>query len=339
MPHYASIARVCQNRPMMPIRVPVLVVGAVLLAAAAALYAADFDVEGHRGARGLAPENTLAAFERALALGVTTLEADLAVTRDDVVVVSHNPRLNADLTRDASGRWLAAEGPAIRSLMLAEVQRYDVGRTNPASKYGQGFPSQQPRDGERIPTLDALLALAARSDRPVRLNIETKITPDQPDDAPAPDAFVALVAARVRAAGLSSRVTLQSFDWRTLVAAQRLAPELKRACVTQETANSNNVAARDGRASPWTAGFDLRDAGGSVPRLAKNAGCHVWSPFHRNATPERIAEAHALGLEVLPWTVNDPADMRRLIESGVDGLISDYPDRLLEVLRSTPPRR
>jgi glycerophosphoryl diester phosphodiesterase len=324
---------------MMSPRIPALAAAIAIAVATCDVSAAAFDVEGHRGARGLAPENTIAAFERALALGVTTLEADLAVTRDDVVVVSHNPRLNPELTRDASGRYLAGEGPPIRSLTLAEVLRYDVGRTDPASKYGQGFPMQTPRDGERIPTLDALLALAARSDRPVRLNIETKITPDQPDDAPAPDQFVALVAARVRAAALSSRVTLQSFDWRTLVAAQRLAPELKRACLTQETSNSNNVAARDGRASPWTAGFDLRDAGGSVPRLVKSAGCHVWSPFHRNATPERIAEAHALGLEVLPWTVNDPADMRRLIESGVDGLISDYPDRLLEVLRDVTPRR
>ena len=332
MPHYAFIGGVCQNRRMTRTRRWLLLAGAALLAAPIAAHAADFDVEGHRGARGLAPENTVAAFTRAVALGVTTLEADLAVTRDDVVVVSHNPRLNPDITRDGSGRWLAAEGPAIRSLTLAELARYDVGRTDPASKYGQGLPSQQPQDGERIPTLDALLALAARSDRPVRLNIETKISPDQPGDAPPPDEFVALVAARVRAAGLSSRVTLQSFDWRTLVAAQRLAPDLRRACLTQETTGTNNVASRDGRASAWTAGFDLRDAGGSVPRLVKSAGCHVWSPFHRNATPERIAEAHALGLEVLPWTVNDVADMRRLIAAGVDGLISDYPDRLRAVV-------
>ena len=147
---------------MMIRRILALVAGFAVALATCNATAATFDVEGHRGARGLAPENTLAAFERAVALGVTTLEADLAVTRDDVVVVSHNPRLNPDVTRDASGRWLAAEGPAIRSLTLAELARYDVGRTDPASKYGQGFPAQQPRDGERIPTLDALLALAAR---------------------------------------------------------------------------------------------------------------------------------------------------------------------------------
>jgi glycerophosphoryl diester phosphodiesterase len=302
-------------------------------------HAAPFDVEGHRGARGLAPENTITAFKRALALGVTTLEADLAVTRDDVVVVSHNPRLNPEITRDADGRFLATEGPPIRSLTRAELDRYDVGRMDPQSKYAKGFPTQQPQDGERIPTLDALLALAKAGDRPVRLNIETKISPDAPGDTPDPETFVALVAARVRAAGLESRVTLQSFDWRTLVVAQRLAPEIRRACLTQETAGTNNVEARDGKPSRWTAGFDLREVGGSVPRLAKAAGCHVWSPFHRNATPERIAEAHALGLEVLPWTVNDPADMRRLIDAGVDGLISDYPDRLLDVLGATPARR
>jgi glycerophosphoryl diester phosphodiesterase len=313
-----------------PLAAVAALVAALTLVAAA--RGAPFDVEGHRGARGLAPENTLAAFRRALALGVTTLEADLAVTRDDVVVVSHNPRLNPDITRDAAGRWLVGEGPAIRSLTLAELQRFDVGRLDPASKYAQGFPAQEPQDGERIPTLDALLALAKASERPVRLNIETKISPEQPGDTPDAETFVALVAARVRAAGLASRVTLQSFDWRTLVAARRLAPELRRACLTQETAGTDNVAARDGKPSAWTAGFDLRDVGGSVPRLVKAAGCDVWSPFHRNATPERIVEAHALGLEVLPWTVNDPADMRRLIDAGVDGLISDYPDRLLGVV-------
>jgi glycerophosphoryl diester phosphodiesterase len=128
------------------------------------------------------------------------------------------------------------------------------------------------------------------------------------------------------------RVTLQSFDWRTLVAARRLVPALRTACLTIETDNSNNVAARDDRASAWTAGLDLGQYEGSVPRLVKAAGCAIWSPFHRNATDARVAEAHALGLTVLPWTVNDVADMRRLIAAGVDGLISDYPDRLREVV-------
>jgi len=307
--------------------------GAAFCAAGlAACTSQAFDVEGHRGARGLAPENTLAAFRLALSLRVTTIETDLAVTRDDVVVISHNPRLNPDITRDATGGFLAAEGPAIRTLTLAELARYDVGRLNPGAAYAKQMPQQRPVDGERIPTLDALLELARASDYPVRLNIETKISPDQPDDSPDPETFAARVLERVERAGMLGRVTLQSFDWRTLVAARRLAPTVRTACLTIETANTDNVAARDDRPSAWTAGRDLRQFDGSVPRLVKDAGCDVWSPYFRNATDARIREAHALGLTVLPWTVNDVAEMRRLIAAGVDGLISDYPDRLRSVV-------
>lgn len=300
---------------------------ALALAALTSLPAAAFDVEGHRGARGLAPENTLAAFRTALAIGVTTIETDLAVTRDGVVVISHNPRLSGDITRDADGRFLAGEGPRIHDLTYAELARYDIGRLNPQSSYGRQFPQQRASDGERFPRLDEVFELVKTSGKPVKLNIETKLTPDRPEDAPAPDAFARLVLERVRAAGMTDRVTIQSFDWRTLAAMKKLAPEVRTSCLTIETGNSNNVEPRDGHASAWTAGFDLRTAG-TVPRLVKTAGCDVWSPFFRNVTRERIDEAHALGLAVLPWTVNEPADIERLIDAGVDGLISDYPDRL-----------
>lgn len=305
---------------------------ALLVASTLATAAHGFDVQGHRGARGLAPENTLAAFRTALALGVDTLETDLAVTRDGVIVISHNPRLNPDITRDADGRFLTAEGPPIHDLTLAELGRYDVGRLNPQSQYAAQFPDQKPQDGERFPTLAALFDLVKASGRPVALNIETKIDPGRPSDTPPPEEFARRVVDAVRASGLAARVTIQSFDWRTLVEVKRIAPQLRTACLTQETQSSNNVASRDGRASPWTAGLDLRAVDGSVPRLAKAAGCDIWSPLFRNATPDRIKEAHALGLTVLPWTVNDVADMERLIDAGVDGLISDYPDRLRAVV-------
>lgn len=300
--------------------------------AALAWCAVAFDLEGHRGARGLAPENTLAAFRRALAVGVTTLETDLAVTRDDVLVISHNPMLSRDLVRDADGRWLSADGPTIRSLTLEALQRYDIGRIDPASAYARQFPEQRGVDGERFPTLVDVFALVKSHEKPVRLNIETKIDPTRPDDTVDPTTFATLVVEAIRKARMEDRVTVQSFDWRTLVAVKRLAPGIPTACLTMRTADHDTVKPSATGASAWTAGFDLRDVGGSVPRLVKAAGCDVWSPFHRNATPERIVEAHALGLEVLPWTVNDPADMRRLIDAGVDGLISDYPDRLLGVV-------
>ena len=291
-----------------------------------------FDLEGHRGTRGLAPENTLAAFRRALEIGVTTIETDMAVTSDDVVVISHDPFLNPYLVRDPNGHWLASPGPPIRTLTLAELRRYDIGRINPTSQYARQFPNQQAVDGERFPKLSELFDLAKTSGKPVRFNIETKITPTSGADTPDPAEFARLVVAAVRAADVSKRVTVQSFDWRTLLEVKRIAPEIETACLTIQTKDNDTVSSPDGGPSPWHAGIALRDHGGSLPAVVKAAGCGTWSMFWRNLTPKDLAAAHALGLKVLPWTVNERGDMRSLIELGVDGIITDYPDRLREVM-------
>ena len=292
-----------------------------------------FDLEGHRGTRGLAPENTLAAFRRALDIGVATIETDLGMTKDGVVVISHNPNLNPDLVRDSDGHWLAGPGPQIRALTFAELRRYDIGRINPVSQYARSFPEQRASDGERFPKLSELFDLAKASGKPVRFNIETKITPTSGANTPDPATFARLVLAVVREANVADRVTLQSFDWRTLIEMKRLAPEIETSCLTIQTANDNTVQqAADGGPSPWHAGFALRDHGGSLPALVKAAGCGTWSMFWRNLTSKDLTEAHALGLKVLPWTVNERDQMRSLIDLGVDGIITDYPDRLREVM-------
>ena len=171
------------------------------------LAASAFDLQGHRGARGLAPENTLAAFETALRVGVTTLELDLAMTADDVLVVSHDRRLNPDHTRGPDGKFLDREGPPIRSLTLAELQRYDVGRLKPGSAYAASLPEQRAVDGARIPALTELFDLVRRlgADH-VRFNIETKITPTSGAETPDPETFAAAFAKAVREAGLTARV-------------------------------------------------------------------------------------------------------------------------------------
>jgi glycerophosphoryl diester phosphodiesterase len=298
----------------------------------AALPASAFDLEGHRGTRGLAPENTLAAFRRALAIGVTTLETDLGVTRDGVLVISHERFLNPDLVRTPDGQWLPEKGPAIHMLTLAELARYDIGRTNPSTRYAQQFPEQQAVDGEQFPTLRQVFELAKAHPAPVHLNIETKLDPTHPDDTVDPATFARLVVDAVHEAHFENRVSVQSFDWRTLRELKKLDASIATACLTIETNDSDNVKPSAGGASVWTAGLDLRDYEGSVPRLAHAAGCTIWSPLARNVTPATIAEAHALKMQVLPWTVNDPATMARLIEQGVDGLITDYPDRLRKVM-------
>lgn len=292
-----------------------------------------FDLQGHRGARGLAPENTLAAFARALSLGVTSLELDTVVTADGVVVVSHDALLNPELTRDAEGRWLEAPGPAIFGLTAEALRRYDVGRARPGSRTALAFPDQAPSDGARIPALAEVLALAALGgNASLRFNVETKIDPRYPQRSPGPEAFAEAVIAVVREAGVAQRTTLQSFDWRTLRHAARVAPELGRACLTIQQDEEDNVQVGRGGAPATLAGLDADDFGGSLPRLVQAASGTVWSPFHRDLDAARLAEAHALGLPVVVWTVNDPAEMRRLVELGVDGIITDYPDRLRAVL-------
>ena len=286
-----------------------------------------FDLEGHRGARGLAPENTLAAFRRALDIGVTTIETDVAVTKDGVPVISHDPHLNPDLVRDEAGKWLAERGPSIHSLTLAELRRYDIGRTNPQSRYAQDFREQRPSDGERFPTLRDLLALVRDSGKPVRLAIETKLTPDNSGDTVDPVTYVRVIVDALREANLVDRASMLSFDWRTLRVLRDVAPDIPTTCLTIESQSMNTVApAADGK-SPWHAGLALRDYC-SVPALVAAAGCTTWSMFWRNLTPALVQEAHGKGLKLLPWTVNNPSDMERLIEMGVDGIITDYPDRL-----------
>lgn len=289
--------------------------------------AAAFDVQGHRGARGLAPENTLTAFRTALELGVSTLELDVGLTSDGHVVITHDRTLNADITRDARGQWLPGPGPAVHSLTLAELQAYDVGRMKPGSRYADGFPVQQAAEGERIPTLAALFELLkARGDSRTRLNIETKLSPLAPTETATPEAMVDAMLAVIHRHGMAARVSIQSFDWRTLRLVQQRAPSIT------TVALSSRSTLQDGGGA-WTVGLRLAEHGNSVPRLVKALGAPVWSPNHADLTQPLVAEAHALGLKVIPWTVNAPEAIERLIEWKVDGLISDHPERVLQALR------
>jgi glycerophosphoryl diester phosphodiesterase len=292
-----------------------------------------FDLQGHRGARGLAPENTLAGFTRALAIGVTTLELDCGVTKDGVVVVSHDRVLNPDHTRDAAGNFLAAPGPAIVDLTYEELRQFDVGRIRPGSEYAAAFPEQVPADGERIPRLADVFALVAASgNRDVRFNIETKIDPAHPEQTVSPLAFARALAAVIQDAGMTARVTVQSFDWRTLRLLGALAPGIGLVALTDQQEGEDTIEIANPGPSPWLGELDVDDHGGSVPKLVQALGAKTWSPHARDLTPALVAEAHSLGLAVVPWTVNDPADMTAAIALGIDGLITDYPDRLRTVL-------
>ena len=295
-------------------------------------HAHAFDLQAHRGGRGLLPENTLAAFENAIRMGVTTIELDIAITADGVPVISHDAALRFEITRDADGKWLSERGPLIKSLTLAQVQTYDVGRISPASKYARDFPDQQPRDGQRIPTLAALFKLVNElGANDVHFDIETKINPHDPEKTLAPKPFVNTMLKVIRDAGMTRRVMVQSFDWRTLELLHELEPGLRTVYLTVESPEFHTL--KDGA---WNAGRLLNDYGGSIPRMvrasAEKATGVIWAPNFRNLTVATLKEAHELGLKVIPWTVNQNAAMEQLIDWGVDGIITDYPDRLREVM-------
>ena len=267
------------------------------------LPAMAIDLQGHRGARGLLPENTLPSFERAIALGVTTLEMDVGVTRDGVVVVHHDRALNPDLARGPDGQYVRAPTPTIHSLGFEELQRYDVGRLRPGSEYASRFPHQKPLDGTRIPRLSDVLALSGK----VFFNIETKIIPDAPGETLPPEPFARAVIAEVRKAGVEKRTTIQSFDFRTLKVVEREAPEIATAYLTS-------------RRHP-------------DPAPVAQAGAKIWSPDYTILTAESVARARALGMKIVPWTVSEASDIARVLDLGVDGIISDYPDRVQQELK------
>jgi glycerophosphoryl diester phosphodiesterase len=289
----------------------------------------NFDLQGHRGARGLLPENTLPAFDRALQLGVDTLELDIGVTRDGVVVVIHDRSLNVDIARGADGQWIT-QPIAINQLTFAQLQQYDVGRIKSDSLYAKTHSRQIAVDGTRIPSLAQLFEwVKLRGNTTVRFNIETKLSPLKPLETDGPQQMAERLIETIAEHGMHARCTIQSFDWRTLRISQILAPKIPTVYLTAQQIAINNLAQPSANEpSLWTAGLMRRDAE-SIASMVKRAGGSVWSPMFKEIDQADVIQAHSIGLKVIPWTVNTIEDMRRLISWGVDGLITDYPDLAL----------
>lgn len=256
----------------------------------------DIQVHGHRGARAMRPENTLPAFEYAIAQGVDALELDMAVTRDGVLVISHDPELRAPICTGPR------DHAVIHELTLAELRQWDCG-----AKQNPLFDKQQPVPGTKMPTLDEVFDLAPRGN--FLFNIETKSSPKRPEVTPPPEEFARMVLAAIRKHHLESRIVLQSFDYRTLHAMKQLAPEIRLSALYSGKPRS-------------------------FVEIAHEAGAQIVSPEFHLVTPEEVKAAHAAGFEVLPWTADTPADWTRLADAGVDGIISDDPAALLAFLKT-----
>lgn len=263
---------------------------------------------GHRGARGLCPENTLEGFRHALRLGVRAIEFDVGCTRDGVLVVHHDVALNPDIAA-MDGRWPGGSLPLLRQMTLADLRDFEVGRLRPGSDYAARFPRQQPVDGARIPTLDEVLALEAQ----VRWYIELKLVADRPHWTLPAEEMVERVLDAVERAGAAERVVIQSFDWRAPRHARRLRPGIARAFLTEPRTIADPAT--------W---WGLADPP-PIPEAIAAEGGGGWSVSHAELTLPDLARARGLGLSVVPWTVNAAGDVRRFAEWGVDGIITDYP--------------
>lgn len=305
----------------------------------------DFDVQAHRGGAGLRPENTLAAFGNALALGVTTLECDVHLTRDGVPVVNHDRQVQGSRNRDTGPATpgdpdFPYVGGYLSRLTWAQVRTIDVG-----SDVRLEHPGQRPSPGARMPRLEEVFALLVeRGADTVGVNLETKFDVLAPEETAPRERFVEVVADTVRSAGMLERTSVQSFDWGALRLMRDHEPALRLNALTSGHYLQEGMPG----ASPWLGGLDIDDFSGNLVAAAATLGFDAVSPVHGSpfrsgvadpayrpfVTASMVADAHGAGMRVLPYTVDDPATMHGLVELGVDGLITNYPDRLLKVLRA-----
>ena len=287
-------------------------------------------VIGHRGAAGLAPENTLAAIRRALAIGVDAIELDVQLTADNKIAVYHDFTLKPEITRTPDGEWLDMwTGRPIKDLSLAQLKTYDVGRLKPYTAYARRYPKQQPTDGERIPALSEVIQLLQgyHKAKP-QLWIEIKTSPEKPKVSGAPVAVANAVIEILRQKKFSRRVKILAFDWAALVHVQKIAPDIPTVYLSHIGSRLNTIKPGQSGPSPWTAGIDVDDYDGSIPAAIKAAGGPFWAAHYKYVTPANLAEAHTLGLKVFVWTPDHKRDMGRLIKLGVDGIITNRPDIL-----------
>ena len=332
-----------------------LTVGAVSAVAASALFIAlptpgeahpkrDFDLQAHRGGLGLVVENTLPAFANALELGVSTLELDVQITEDGHAVVTHDRRVTGTKCLDTARAFEGDTeypyvGDYVKNLTVDQVRTLDCGTLTQAN-----HPGQEAHPGEPMPLLSEVFELVNDyRARGVTLNIETKVEAGAPHETAPREAFVTTVVADIREARIGRQVTIQSFDWGALMLMNDTAPELPIVALTNDTFLQTGQAG----ASPWLGGIDIDDFGGDPIAAIDSFSADAFSPVHgfpQNGsvddadyrpyvTEAMVDHAHDYGIEVVPWTVNDEATMRKLIDDGVDGIITDYPDVLREVMK------
>lgn len=304
----------------------------------------DFDLQAHRGGMGLTVESTIASFSKALELGVSTLELDVQITEDHHAVVTHDRKISSGNCQDTGPAFPGDPeypyvGKYIKDLTLAQIRTMDCG-----SKTKPQYPEQTPSPGAKMPLLTEVFDLVkSYKAKKVWMNIETKVEAGAPEETAPREEFVQIVARQVREAGMLDQVSIQSFDWGALMRMREVEPRLPIVALTN---GPQFLQPGQPGASPWLGGIDIDDFGGDLVAAAHSFGADAISPVHgfpQNGTiteenyepyvtKQMVEEAHKYGMKVIPWSVNDAPTMHKLINDGVDGLITDYPDRLRDVM-------
>lgn len=301
-----------------------------------------FDLEAHRGGRDVRPENTLYSYAYAIELGATSIECDMQLTKDGQIVMSHNPILNSDITRDENGNYIENNKYDIRLMTVDELKKFDVGVMDPnCGEYYDLHGKTQFTYDAKIPTLEELMQLIqSYGDKNIVLNIETKSYPDPASagykNNADPKKFVEVFNNIVKKYDMEDRVVLQSFDWQTLIEMKKLNPNISTSALWQEQPSwgrdSESLRRYEKKKSPWLGGLDIKDYQGNPVKAAHAIGADIISPYYTEISKQDVDEAHSLGMKVVPWTVNNEKDMNMLLDMGVDGIISYKPWLLKQVL-------
>lgn len=301
-----------------------------------------FDLEAHRGGRDVRPENTLYSYAYAIELGATSIECDMQLTKDGQIVMSHNPILNSDITRDENGNYIENNKYDIRLMTVDELKKFDVGVMDPnCGEYYDLHGKTQFTYDAKIPTLEELMQLIqSYGDKNIVLNIETKSYPDPASagykNNADPKKFVEVFNNIVKKYDMEDRVVLQSFDWQTLIEMKKLNPNISTSALWQEQPSwgrdSESLRRYEKKKSPWLGGLDIKDYQGNPVKAAHAIGADIISPYYTEISKQDVDEAHSLGMKVVPWTVNNEKDMNMLLDMGVDDIISDKPWLLKQVL-------
>lgn len=321
--------------PRRPARLGALLVVAVLLGPlpTASSQASGFDLQAHRGGRGETTEESLRSFAKSLELGVSTLELDVVITKDGQPLVWHDPTIEVGKCSDTAPAFAGDPqypyvGKLVHELSLVQIRTLDCG------KRLAEFPRAEVVRGNKIAILPEVFALAESYRAGVRYNIETKVEADKPGASAEPPEFVDAILAAVRSAGKVDSVEIESFDWRTLPLVRRAEPSIPLVALWDEQTWVPD--------SPWLAGINPAVVG--APLIAATViGANIASPEYSLVDKAFVGQAHALGLKVISWTVDDAAAMRQQIGYGVDGIITDYPTLLRGVMAELgmplPPAR